>query len=446
MIRKIAGWGLLALACYVLLGALVPYVQHKSVETELPQPQTATDERVMWVQTNEDALTWRLRLIESAQDELVLSTFDFMADDAGGDILAALGAAADRGVRVRVLVDGFNGQMHFQGKPMVRALAAKDNAELRLYNPINILKPWSINPRLHDKYLVADGKIYILGGRNVSDRFLGTLTESSSLDRDLLVRREDAGGTAADILAYFEEIWSLPQCRTVKGEANDELLATRYAQLREKHPQAFEPVDWRDCTMETNGVKLLCGSPKAENKPPLVWKQLCREIERGQEILIQTPYVICSGEMYDDLTALCEGRRVEIATNAVENGANVFGCADFLNNRDKILETGAHIRTLSGGHSMHTKSIFIDDTVSIVGSFNLDMRSAYLDTEMMLVVDCPELNRELREDVAREPYRLYAPDGTVDVSPDCPDEGLPFGKSLLYGVLRALTPAVRFLL
>lgn len=442
--RRVLKWGAVALVCYLVLGALLPFVVHKQVDGDLPQPEAARDERVLWVETNEDALAWRLRLIESAREELVLSTFDFIQDEAGSDILAALGAAADRGVQVRVLVDGFNGRLHFQAKPMVRALAAKENAEIRLYNPPCLLTPWRLNPRLHDKYLAVDGKAYILGGRNVSDRFLGPLTEGSSLDYDLLVWREDPGGTAAEVCAYFEEIWSLPQCEPIRARANEDLLSERYAQVQKT--QDLSPVDWRGRTRPVQGVTLLRGSPLAENKPPLVWKQLCREMARGQEILIQTPYVICSGEMYDDLTALCAGRTVEIATNAVENGANVFGCADFLNQRDRILETGARIRTLSGGHSVHAKAIFIDEDVSIVGSFNLDMRSAYLDTEMMLVVDSPALSRQLRGELARLPYQLYSPDGAVATSSNWEETPLPLGKRVLYGALRILTPAVRFLL
>lgn len=446
MAKKFGRRALAALLVYLVLGALLPYVRHREAR-ELPASETWQDERVLYVKTNEEALTWRLRLIESAREELILSTFDFRADEAGGDLLAALGAAADRGVQVRVLVDGGNGQAHFSWEPEVRALAARENVQIRLYNPFDLLRPWSFNPRLHDKYLLADGKAYLLGGRNTNDLFLGEMGPGSSEDRDLLIWREAAeGGTPQALKDYFEGIWDLPCNRAVKGKAAPGLLEQRYQTLRQRRPEGFTETNWRESTLETRGVALICGSPLPENKPPLVWKQLRDRMEKGQDVLIQTPYIICGGEMYRDLADLSQGRSLIIATNAVESGLNPWGCADFLNQKGKILKTGVTVRALAGTHSVHTKSILIDDDISIVGSYNLDMRSTYLDTEMMVAVDCPALNRQLQEEVEAVPSRTFHPDGSVTESPDCPEAGLPLGKRVVYGLLQILTPPFRFLL
>lgn len=447
MLRKISKWVLILLLVYIVIGALAPYVRHMPAGDGVRLPESAQGERVMWVESNEDALLWRLRLIESAQDELILSTFDFRADKAGGDVLAALYNAAERGVKVRVLVDGMNGHLHFRQKAETRALAAHENAEIKLYNPFKLLKPWSFNPRLHDKYIMADGNAYILGGRNVNDLFLGEMSPKSSIDRELFVWREGDGcGTADEIHEYFEEIWALPSNERVKGKAAPELLSARYDKLRGELSAAFESVDFRDCTMETGGVTLIKGSPEPINKPPVVWKQLCAAMERGQEIIIQTPYIICSGEMYADLAALADRRSIEIVTNAAENGANPCGCAELASSMGKILETGATLRTLSTGHSAHTKTLLIDDDISIVGSYNLDMRSTYLDTEMMLMVDCPELNAQLRAEAMAGAARIYTPDGQVRETENRPQAELSPALELFYKILRVLIYPIRFLL
>lgn len=139
------------------------------------------------IEDTDSALLWRLQLIESAEREVIFSTFDLRADGSGQDLMAALYGAAQRGVRVRVIVDGLNGFLHLQNSGVLRALAAEENVEVRFYDPIDLLRPWKLNYRLHDKYLIADGSKYILGGRNSNDLFLGSYQENQNIDRDVLV-------------------------------------------------------------------------------------------------------------------------------------------------------------------------------------------------------------------------------------------------------------------
>ncbi len=87
-------------------------------------------------------------------------------------------------------------------------------------------------------------------------------------------------------------------------------------------------------------------------------------------------------------------------TNAIESGANPFGCTDYLNEKKNILATGSEVFEVSCGQSLHTKTILVDDHISMIGSYNLDLRSTYLDTELMLVIDCPELYQCLRENAS----------------------------------------------
>ena len=86
-----------------------------------------------------------------------------------------------------------------------------------------------------------------------------------------------------------------------------------------------------------------------------------------------------------------------IMTNSVANNGNPFGAADYAKNRNRILSTGINIWEYEGGYSYHGKSILIDDDLSVIGSFNMDMRSAYLDTELMLVIRSKDINKQLEE-------------------------------------------------
>lgn len=89
------------------------------------------------------------------------------------DIFSSLLEAADRGVKVQILVDGLYGTLHMEGNPIFYAAGTNPNIEIKFYNIPNPLKPWTINGRMHDKYLLVDDKLLLLGGRNTFDYFLG---------------------------------------------------------------------------------------------------------------------------------------------------------------------------------------------------------------------------------------------------------------------------------
>jgi phosphatidylserine/phosphatidylglycerophosphate/cardiolipin synthase-like enzyme len=171
-------------------------------------------------------------------------------------------------------------------------------------------------------------------------------------------------------------------------------------------------------------------------------------MQQGQDIRIQTPYIVCNRSMYEGLAAVTETASVQIMTNAVENGANPFGCTDYLNNQQKIRQTGVSVVEWMGGQSLHTKTVLIDDRISVVGSFNIDMRSCYLDTELMLVVDCPELNRALREEFDRmaQQSRTVSADGEATLGEDCVPPELPGWKKGVYLLLRVILLPIRYLL
>lgn len=443
------------------------------------QGVAAVRERVLSIDDNQDALLWRLRLIEAAQEELVLVTFDFRDDNSGRDIMAALFHAADRGVEVRILIDGINGALHLTGNRNFRELAAHENVQVKLYNPINLLTPWKLNYRMHDKYLIADDLAYILGGRNTDDLFLGNYADSYNEDRDLLVYEPVPGedGSRAQLEEYFEQIWDLPCCKAYGGRASKKpggpYLTEHYQQLLTTYPEAFagpegkaedkteeqteDQAVWEVCwkplleevSIAVRRIELATGPIRPRNKEPRLWERMLGEMNGETDILIQTPYIICSEKMYEDLAALSAGgARVEMITNAVESGTNPFGCTDYLNQKKRVQETGIHTYEYLRGQALHTKTILAGENISMVGSCNLDMRSIYLDTEMMLIIDSPELNTAIRGQA--EELKLHSrhvcPDGSVEDGAEYRPAGQSTGKMLMYGALRVLIIPFRHLL
>ena len=436
---------------------------------------TPDRERICCIDDNEEALLWRLRMIGKAKDSIVLSTFDLRADDSGTDLLAALNNAAEKGVEVKLLIDGIYQQLFLNKSKEFQALAARENVEVGVYNPVSPVGLFKFNYRMHDKYLIADNEMYLLGGRNSNDIFLGDKTTGINVDRDILVydTTKGKGESLQELESYFQQIWN-EDCVKIKGgrkknsseisvaeEVADEVqenlskyekqyqsLESRYAALTEKYPDIETYNSWERDTIPANKITLVNNGTHAGPKTPLVLQTIQYLAQDADNVTIQTPYVICNGYMYDVLTEISSHADLKIILNAVEKGSNPWGCTDYLNQKKKILKTGADVYELMNEHAVHTKAALIDDRLSVVGSYNLDMRSTYLDTELMLVIDSQELNDQIQktENIYMEKSKEVLSNGQETQGAQYETKVLNWQKKLFYGVLRIIIRPLRQLL
>ncbi len=443
-------------------------------------------ERARIIEDNGDALLERVKMISNAKSEIVLSTFDFRADESGKIILGALIDAADRGVSVNVIVDGVSGFLRMKGNPYFEALAASSGTSIKIYNKVNPLAPWRSMGRLHDKYLIADKSSYIIGGRNTFSYFLGSNSQYKNYDRDVLVYCENANEDSSvnDLLSYFENVWNYKESKPYMSgvnslesdswhfiinadENNDKsnsvtkkkskllsksdvavakeelisLYTEYYANNADNvftvtsYDEELKDADYDNVsgdrtdntdnniykdTYEVRNIALLSNPIEYTSKKPVVWYQLVELMKNAHsKVKIHTPYIICNDYMYDGLEEVCNSvENVSLMTNSIGNNGNPFGSADYYVNKNKILGTGIDVWEYEGGYSYHGKSVLIDDNISVIGSFNLDMRSAYLDTELMLVIDSEDINRQLSESM--ESYEHVARNANSDGSYDNP--------------------------
>ena len=466
----------------VLANVFLPlYCKKPDVEYEEKLKQTAFTsdtpgvERIRCIDDNEEALLWRLRMIGKAKNSIVLSTFDLRADDSGTDLLAALNNAAEKGVEIKLLIDGIYQQLFLNKSKEFQALVARENVQVGVYNPITPASLFRVNYRMHDKYLIVDNEMYLLGGRNSNDIFLGDKTTGINMDRDILVydTTKGQGESLQELEAYFGQIWN-EDCVKLKGgrkknsseisvseEAADEMqdnlskyekqyqsLETRYAALKEKYPDIEAYSFWEKDTIPANKITLINNGTQDGPKAPLVLQTIQYLAGNAEKVTIQTPYVICNGYMYDTLREIASHAKLQIVLNAVEKGSNPWGCTDYLNQKKKILKTGADVYELMNEHAVHTKAVLIDDRLSVVGSYNLDMRSTYLDTELMLVIDSQELNDQIQET-----ENIYMKKSKEVLSSGQETEGSLYEKKILtrkkklfYEVLRVIIRPLRQLL
>lgn len=426
---------------------------------EVKSDQIGT-ERIAYVKDNTEAMVYRIRMISEAKREIIMSTFDFRADDGGKNVIVALLHAAERGIKIRILVDGISGFLKVKNNPWFQAFNLHENISIKIYNAVCISNLWHIQKRMHDKYLIIDDNMYLLGGRNTTKLFLGDHSSKKNIDRELFVyeTKLSPNSSLVQLKSYFEKIWNLPECIVLKKNSKKRnrilrkkyiVLRERYEMLNSKFPDAYEKQDWFSKTMETNKVTLLSNPIEAKKKHPTLWKNLKKIMLSGNNVILHTPYIVCGKEMYRDLTEVA--RKVnsfKIVTNDVVSGANPWGCTDYLNERENIWKTGVKVYEFLGRYSSHKKIILVDDRISILGSYNLDMRSTYLDTELMLAVDCVKLNKILRKEAESDMKcsKIMGTDGSYVYGKDYKKKLVSRKKRLIYTILKMITKPLRHLL
>lgn len=460
-----------AVLLYLILGSVIPYMHQpkvsseyaKNLEVESFYSDTVSADRAMIIKENGPALQERLELISSAKERILLSTFAFKADEAGKDVLAALLDAAERDVEIKILADGFNSWLYMEFNPYFYALSAKPNVEIKIYNKVNPFTPWKAMGRMHDKYVLADDTAYILGGRNTFGYFLGDYEGYKNHDWDVLIYNAKGKGSTSSLYQieeYFNAMWKKETCslfhnseklskkgRVVKAAQE---LRERYERLLENNHNLAQNHNYEEKTYPANKVTLISNPTDIYPKEPIVFYTLAEIMKNAKKnVYIHTPYMICNNMMYNSFADIAENvPQFNLLTNSAVNNGNLFAAGDYLRNKEKLLNTGMSILEYEGGTSYHGKCIAVDDDMSLIGSFNMDMRSVYLNTELMLAINGKELNASLREQMESyedKSLRVINVD-TYEDNPSVQKQKMPKIKENLLEIVSFLTGWARFLL
>jgi putative cardiolipin synthase len=392
--------------------------------------------------TNEDGLRWRLALLDSARRSVDMQYYLFYGDATGLLILEHLLAAADRGVRVRLLVDDINMMLRDAGTVRLRdqgaaLLDSHPNIELRVFNP------WSkrslvsragevltdmrrLNQRMHHKMLVVDNRAAIVGGRNIGDEYLGLNEDFNFHDLDVLGIGPVARQASGVFDAFWNSEWVLPASAldieatpAAAAQARKDLQA-RLRAVKSLQRFPVEPQDWTR-EFEALGERLKPGTSEILTDVPKAGEiaqdmiAAVRELMASarRELLIINAYII----PYDKGIAILReradsGARVRILTNSLASHDVPAVNSHYKQRRRDILEAGAELYEMRHDAAirstvadtppasakfmgLHSKAMVIDRRRSYIGSMNFDPRSAAINTEMGAVIDSPELAEEL---------------------------------------------------
>jgi putative cardiolipin synthase len=393
------------------------------------------------VNTGPEALRWRLALIDSATEHLDAKYFIWSHDHTGSLMLGRILEAADRGVQVRLLVDDV---LLSSSTDEWIAAKAHPNIRIRIFNPFakraegpigrfieNLNDFARVNHRMHNKALIVDGQIAIMGGRNVADEYHGFGDDANFRDFDVLAGGEVIGKIAAAYDRFWNSGWAYPADQV----QDDPMTENAHVQLRVKLAELDSPLspwlekhseerhDWtRELVMAVEGAfageaVVLADSPDAQDVEGehLVSRQLVAAAERAQdELLLLTPYLIPSDHVMGTFETL-DARDVDvrILTNSINTNNHTSAHAAYAHHREAILDAGADLhefrvdavdreRYEAQGYraerfTMHAKLVIIDRRHVFVGTFNTDPRSMFINTEIGLLIDSPDLAGRIHE-------------------------------------------------
>src|ERR1700716_1754387 len=409
-----------------------------------------------------DGLLLRLELIERARKSLDLQYYIFRYDESGVLIANALVRAAQRGVRVRILVD--DGET-VAGDEQLAALAGQTNIAIRVFNPWRyrghnrllrstefVFRRTRLDYRMHNKLFVVDGVIAVFGGRNIGDQYFQVDPESQFADDDMF-----AIGAAIDRLARtFDHYWSSELAVPAQALAHRRrAAATRSPVLSTPHTvpekaesaganftdklRAGEPL----VAILSGGAPLVwahaevaCDSPdkarvaEGVSVGSLMYEPIANAIpQTPNELTLVTPYLIpTAGELRLLEDRLIQHRRVRILTNSLESAPDLVAQAGYTHYRVPLLRHGAQLfevrarlesvrgsgqsRKISryGKYALHAKLMVFDRSSLYVGSMNFDQRSIRLNTEVGLIIQSPELAEQTarRFEAMTQPQRSYS--------------------------------------
>ena len=430
-----------------------------------------SQDRVALVEGRYESGLARIDLIENAKETLDISYYTIHEGRSLDIFWGCILDAADRGVEVRILLDGVFHNLRGDLRDVIYMLSAHPNIEFKLYEPLNPFEVWTWNNRLHDKMIIVDDKVAMMGGRNIGDKYFADneyldfgYDGFTVNDRDVVIINTDEehffSSGVYQLKEYYNGVWEhkfsqypvkkLTKRQRARGQEMAQSLDVNLKKIREGYPQLFEPIDWKDRSVSTNKVTLIHNPIERLNKEPWCWYEIVNLAEKAEEsIFVQSPYVLPTRKMLrhiDDVNALAS--KADILTNSIAINPNPMGTAGYVTKRKDIIDAGAKVYEFQGPGSIHAKSYIFDDRISLVGSFNMDARSAYLSTETMVVIDSEEFADILKGEIQKHKNNslLVAEDYSYVENLLVKEEAISWKKRLLLRFLSVIAYIFDFVL
>lgn len=344
-----------------------------------------------------DSLAARLRLIEAARESIELEFFIYELDEASRLISQALARKAAQGVKVRILVD-FAAPV-FKLAPQVASTLKAAGVQVRYYNTSGLARIFAMQHRTHRKLLVADRRVAIIGGRNIGNEYFDLSTHYNFLDSDLLIEGEVASAIADSFELYWGSDWVTHPQDTPPDPNGPQLLGppsaleTQLAAELGRHKTQYSITTCHDMHFITDYP----GSGVERRRVYTAIEGLVKEAQH--RIVVESPYLVLRDDGIGMLQSVLErGVKLQILTNTLHSTDAFYTVSSLADSLDRLKLPNLEIwgykgKPLQQGDratpttrwGVHAKRAVFDDHTVLVGTYNLDPRSANLNAELIVI-------------------------------------------------------------
>ena len=442
---------IVALGTAFLLNACSPTVNwnfERTPSTAFAEPQTtsvgalfqeAVDQHpglsgFSLIREGDRAFMARLAMADLAEKSLDAQYYIWDGDTTGKILADHLMRAADRGVHVRVLIDD-----HYRTQATDFGLAVLDahpNIEIRFFNPVPN-RGWRmpsfagdfsrVNHRMHNKLFVMDNAVGIVGGRNIADVYFGVRADHNYRDLDVLTVGPIVSELSAAFDLFWNSEWAIPVGAVVSKPTEQELRAAMQ-QLEAQIAATGYPYPIYENVTDLRARLVRFATISSGRRAKCSWRTRAGDHRRRHGVIVQRwPTGRCGAARVVDRVALfraggaayrggaaltAHGVTVRALTNSAISNDVLPAHAGYANTRKELLRAGMELYELrpdsnmkrqwsmlagSSGASLHAKSLVFDRQTVFIGSFNLDPRSTTLNTEIGVMIDSPEIARQVGE-------------------------------------------------
>ena len=385
--------------------------QHETTNVRLLQPHS-------WalLDVGADSLATRLRLIAAAKKSIDLEFFIYELDTASRLVSDALIRRAREGVRVRVIVDF--ARPVFKLQPIFAKKLEDAGIEVRYYNTVGLARFFAIQHRTHRKILLVDGTSAVVGGRNIGDDYFDLSPHYNFLDSDVLISGPIVESIAASFTLYWDSQWiARPDSLAPDTRSTEDLTASKQSPAADLWLQGSGGDDalaaaltggaTRHRTHRCDDVQFVTDHPGPGVERRLVFQEISKLAREARKIVrLESPYVVLRADGLKVVHDLVDrGVSLQILTNGLYSTDAYYTVAALLPTLDNLRRERLQLYAYNGRElplqngrpaqsteqqsenrwGIHAKRAVFDDQVVVVGTYNIDPRSANLNSELMLV-------------------------------------------------------------
>jgi putative cardiolipin synthase len=388
------------------------------------------------IQEDRDAFMARLAMADLAEKTLDAQYYIWDNDTTGRILGERLLRAADRGVRVRVLID--DNYMTNARDSGIAILAAHPNLEVRFFNPVgnrssrtmSFIEDFSrLDHRMHNKMFIVDDAVGIVGGRNIADVYFGVDTTHDYRDLDVMAAGPIVGDLSAAFDSFWNSEWAIPvgavvtklptddELREVRARSEERIAETGYPypvyqsaeDLHARLIRARDQLVWAPAHVFVEHP-----SRVTTDASRVIVTALAERMTRAEhEVSIESPYFVLREQGIEMMrNFIARGGKVRVLTNSAASTDVLPAQAGYANTRKALLQAGVELYELRPDTNMkrrwslwaarstaalHAKTIVFDRQSVWIGSFNLDPRSIGINTEVGVMIDSPEIAAQVAQ-------------------------------------------------